>query len=545
MNNLLLNLVIILFALLTFLIAFFISRSTFKKKYGEVSELELRIIDAKRRLESSKKEVEKEVETLKKEGELKVKEEILEKRKTAEEEIKLMKSDITAKEERLAKKEETLESRILRLEEKEAKIEVQKEDLVSKETYLNELVDKGNQELERISELSKEEAAKVILTKLENELDHDKALLIRDYEHNLDRDKDRISKRIISTAIGKAATDYVVDSTISVIQLPSEEMKGRIIGREGRNIRAIEAATGVDLIIDDTPETVVLSSFDGVRREVAKIALEKLISDGRIHPTKIEEVVEKAQQEVDESIMEAAEQAILEVGIPALPREVLKVLGKLKFRTSFGQNILQHSIEVAHIAATLAAEIGANIDVAKRAALLHDIGKAFSHEQEGSHAINGGEFLRKFSKETEIVINAVEAHHNEVDQLSIEAVLVQAADSISASRPGARRETLSNYLKRLEQLEEIANSHEGIESSYAIQAGREIRLIVNPEKMDDDKATILSREVAKEIEEKMQYPGQIKVTVIRETRAIEYAKYIKQMKWSRLTAFILYKDKIK
>ena len=524
MNGLLLNLVVILFALLAFLIAFFISRSTFKKKYGEVSELELKIIDAKRRLESSKKEVEKEVETLKKEGELKVKEEILEKRKTAEEEIKLMKSDITAKEERLAKKEETLESRILRLEEKEAKIEVQKEDLVSKETYLNELVDKGNQELERISELSKEEAAKVILTKLENELDHDKALLIRDYEHNLDRDKDRISKRIISTAIGKAATDYVVDSTISVIQLPSEEMKGRIIGREGRNIRAIEAATGVDLIIDDTPEAVVLSSFDGVRREVAKIALEKLISDGRIHPTKIEEVVEKAQQEVDESIMEAAEQAILEVGIPALPREVLKVLGKLKFRTSFGQNILQHSIEVAHIAATLAAEIGANIDVAKRAALLHDIGKAFSHEQEGSHAINGGEFLRKFSKETEIVINAVEAHHNEVDQLSIEAVLVQAADSISASRPGARRETLSNYLKRLEQLEEIANSHEGIESSYAIQAGREIRLIVNPEKMDDDKATILSREVAKEIEEKMQYPGQIKVTVIRETRAIEYAK---------------------
>ena len=524
MNNLLLNLVVILFALLAFLIAFFISRSTFKKKYGEVSELELRIIDAlelriidaKRRLESSKKEVEKEVETLKKE--------ILEKRKIAEEEIKLMKSDITAKEERLAKKEETIESRILRLEEKEAKIEVQKEKLVSKETYLNELVDKGNQELERISELSKEEAAKVILTKLENELDHDKALLIRDYEHNLDRDKDRISKRIISTAIGKAATDYVVDSTISVIQLPSEEMKGRIIGREGRNIRAIEAATGVDLIIDDTPEAVVLSSFDGVRREVAKIALEKLISDGRIHPTKIEEVVEKAQQEVDESIMEAAEQAILEVGIPALPREVLKVLGKLKFRTSFGQNILQHSIEVAHIAATLAAEIGANIDVAKRAALLHDIGKAFSHEQEGSHAINGGEFLRKFSKETEIVINAVEAHHNEVDQLSIEAVLVQAADSISASRPGARRETLSNYLKRLEQLEEIANSHEGIESSYAIQAGREIRLIVNPEKIDDDKATILSRDVAKEIEEKMQYPGQIKVTVIRETRAIEYAK---------------------
>ena len=349
-------------------------------------------------------------------------------------------------------------------------------------------------------------------------------MLIRDFEHNLDREKDRISKRIISTAIGKAAPNYVIDSTISVIQLPSEEMKGRIIGREGRNIRAIEAATGVDLIIDDTPEAVVLSSFDGVRREVARIALEKLISDGRIHPTKIEEVVAKAQGEVDESILDAAEQAILEVGIPTLPREVLKVLGRLKFRTSFGQNILQHSIEVAHIATALAAEVGANVEVAKRAALLHDIGKAFSHEQEGSHALNGGEFLRKFSKENEIVINAVEAHHNEVEQLSIEAVLVQAADSISASRPGARRETLSNYLKRLEQLEEIANSHEGIESSYAIQAGRELRLIVHPDKIDDDKATILSREVAKEIEEKMQYPGQIRVTVIRETRAVEYAK---------------------
>ena len=435
-----------------------------------------------------------------------------------------MKSEIVSKEERIAKKEEILETKTERLEDKEAKMEKQREKLVRKETELNELISKEEKELERISELTKEDAAKIILTKLENQLDHDKAILIRDFEHNLDREKDRISKRIISTAIGKASADYVVDSTISVIQLPSEEMKGRIIGREGRNIRAIEAATGVDLIIDDTPEAVVLSSFDGVRREVARIALEKLISDGRIHPTKIEEVVAKAQEEVEESVLDAAEQAILEVGIPTLPREVLKVFGRLKFRTSFGQNILQHSIEVAHIAAALAAEVGANVDVAKRAGLLHDIGKAFSHEQEGSHAINGGEFLRKFSKENEIVINAVESHHNEVEQLSVEAVLVQAADSISASRPGARRETLSNYLKRLEQLEEIANSHEGIESSYAIQAGRELRLIVHPDEIDDDRAMILSREVAKEIEEKMQYPGQIKVTVIRETRAIEYAK---------------------
>ena len=435
-----------------------------------------------------------------------------------------MKSELAFKEERIAKKEETLDAKAEKIEDKEAKIEKHREKLVRKENELNDLILKEEKELERISELTKEDAAKIILTKLENQLDHDKAILIRDFEHNLDREKDRISKRIISTAIGKASADYVVDSTISVIQLPSEEMKGRIIGREGRNIRAIESATGVDLIIDDTPEAVVLSSFDGVRREVARIALEKLISDGRIHPTKIEEVVAKAQDEVEESVLDAAEQAILEVGIPTLPREVLKVFGRLKFRTSFGQNILQHSIEVAHIAAALAAEIGANVEVAKRAGLLHDIGKAFSHEQEGSHAINGGEFLRKFSKENETVINAVESHHNEVEQLSVEAVLVQAADSISASRPGARRETLSNYLKRLEQLEEIANSHEGIESSYAIQAGRELRLIVHPDEIDDDKAMILSREVAKEIEEKMQYPGQIKVTVIRETRAIEYAK---------------------
>ena len=517
-------LLIIIFSFLAFFVAYFYGSSIFKKKYGELSELELRIVDAKRRLESSKKEVEREIESFRKEETLKVKEELLNEKKVADEEIKKMKSEIVFKEERIAKKEEILETKTERLEEKETKIEKQREKLVRKEVELNDLISKEEKELERISELTKEDAAKIILTKLENQLDHDKAVLIRDFEHNLDREKDRISKRIISTAIGKASADYVVDSTISVIQLPSEEMKGRIIGREGRNIRAIEAATGVDLIIDDTPEAVVLSSFDGVRREVARIALEKLISDGRIHPTKIEEVVAKAQEEVEESVLDAAEQAILEVGIPTLPREVLKVFGRLKFRTSFGQNILQHSIEVAHIAAALAAEVGANVDVAKRAGLLHDIGKAFSHEQEGSHAINGGEFLRKFSKENEIVINAVESHHNEVEQLSVEAVLVQAADSISASRPGARRETLSNYLKRLEQLEEIANSHEGIESSYAIQAGRELRLIVHPDEIDDDRAMILSREVAKEIEEKMQYPGQIKVTVIRETRAIEYAK---------------------
>ena len=389
-------LLIVVFSFLTFFIAYFFGSSIFKKKYGELSELELKIVDAKRRLETSKKEVEREIESFRKEEMLKVKEELLNEKKIADDEIKKMKSELATKEERIAKKEETLETKMERLEEREFKNDKYREKLSRKEKELDELIANEEKELERISELTQEDARKIILTKLENELDHDKAVLIRDYEYNLDREKDRISKRIISTAIGKAASDYVVDSTISVIQLPSEEMKGRIIGREGRNIRAIEAATGVDLIIDDTPEAVVLSSFDGVRREVARIALEKLISDGRIHPTKIEEVVAKAQNEVDESIMEAAEQAILEVGIPTLPREVLKVFGRLKFRTSFGQNILQHSIEVTHIAAALAAEIGANVDIAKRAALLHDIGKAFSHEQEGSHALNGGEFLRKF-----------------------------------------------------------------------------------------------------------------------------------------------------
>ena len=519
---------VIVLLLLAFLIGYLISRSIvekeYKNTYGELNNLKGEIFNAKREIDDTKKEVEKEVESYKKEELLKVKEEILVIKKEADEEIRVMKSEFSLKEERLLKREENLEVRSGRLEEREIKLEEQKEVLIKKETVLDDLIEKEETELTRISELTKEEASELILNRLKGELEHDKAVMIRDFEYNLEREKERISKRIISTAISKAAADYVVDSTISVIQLPSEEMKGRIIGREGRNIRAIEAVTGVDLIIDDTPEAVVLSSFDGVRREVARITLEKLIADGRIHPTKIEEVVEKAKEEVEEKIMEAAEQAILEVGIPGLPNPVLKVLGKLKYRTSFGQNILQHSIEVAHIAATLAAEIGANVDVAKRAGLLHDLGKAFSHEQEGSHALNGGEFLRKFSKESEIVINAVEAHHNEVEQLSVEAVLVQAADSISASRPGARRETLSNYLKRLEQLEEIANNYEGIESSYAIQAGREIRLIVSPDKIDDDKSTLIAREVAKEIEEKMQYPGQIKVTVVRETRAVEFAK---------------------
>ena len=524
MFNLIVVLLSIVIIAVVLVIGFNKINNKFVTKYGEYSDLELMIVNLKRKLETDKKDIEREIESLRKEENLKVKEEILAQKKLADEEIKIMKSEILLKEERISKKEENLETRTNKLEEKEAKLEEKKEKILEIENELNAMFEKKEKELERISGLTSEEARELILNKLEGELEHDKAVMIRDFEYNLSREKERIAKSTIAVAINKAASDYVADATISVVQLPSEEMKGRIIGKEGRNIRALEAATGVDLIIDDTPEAVVLSSFDGVRREVARIALEKLIQDGRIHPTKIEELVEKSISEVEESTINAAEEAIIEVGIHSLPKEVLKTLGKLKYRTSFGQNVLQHSIEVAHLCAALATELGANVDIAKRAGLLHDIGKAFSHEQEGSHAINGAEFLKRHSRENELVINAVESHHNEVEPKSVEAIIVQAADAISAARPGARRETLTNYLKRLEQLEEIANSHEGIESSYAIQAGRELRLIVKPEEISDDQAVILSREVVKEIEEKMQYPGQIKVTVIRETRSTEYAK---------------------
>lgn len=522
-EHILLAVIVIILLVITLIIVKTMEKK-YINKYGDLSELELKIVNTKRNFEITKKDLEREIEAFKKEETLKVKEELLNKKREADEEIKLMKNEISLKESRIVKKEEALEQKNLKLEEKENKLEKQKETLDKKQQELEILISNEEKELEKIAELTKDEAKNIILDKLDQELEYDKAVKIREYEHNLDREKDKLAKRILSTAINKSASDYVVDATITVLELPSEEMKGRIIGKEGRNIRAIEAATGVDLIIDDTPEAVVLSSFDGVRREIAKIALEKLIQDGRIHPTKIEELVDKAASEVEQQIFAAAEQAILEVGIPTLPREVLKALGRLKYRTSFGQNVLQHCIEVAHLAGAIAAEVGANVEFAKRGGLFHDIGKAFSHEQEGSHAINGADFLRKFSRENEIVINAVEAHHDEVDKISVEAVIVQAADAISASRPGARRETLTNYLKRLEQLEEIANSYEGIENSYAIQAGRELRLIVSPDKINDDKAVILSRDIAKDIEEKMQYPGQIKVTVVRETRAIEFAK---------------------
>ncbi|EFS21598.1 YmdA/YtgF family protein [Fusobacterium gonidiaformans 3-1-5R] len=476
-------------------------------------------IKAKEILESA----EKEAVSKGKEIELKAKERAYSLKEEAEKEIRNSKNEILQKEARLAKKEETLDHKIEKLENKSQELEKTTEELEQKREEIETVKKEQEAELERITGLTKAEAKDILIAKLKEELTHDNALAIREFENKLEDEKDRISRRILSTAIGKAAADYVADATVSVVNLPSDEMKGRIIGREGRNIRSIEALTGVDIIIDDTPEAVVLSSFDGVKREIARITIEKLITDGRIHPGKIEEVVNKAKKEVEKEVVAAGEEAILELSIPGLHPDIIKTLGRLKYRTSYGQNVLVHSIEVAKIAATLAAEIGADVELAKRAGLLHDIGKVLEHDVESSHAIIGGEFLKKYGEKATI-INAVMAHHNEVEFETIEAILVQAADAVSASRPGARRETLTAYIKRLEQLEEIANSFQGVESSFAIQAGRELRMIINPDRVNDDEATVMSREVAKKIEETMQYPGQIKVTIVRETRAVDYAK---------------------
>ncbi|WP_418964268.1 ribonuclease Y [Cetobacterium sp.] len=498
-------------------------KSTIDKKIEELNNLEDEKLKAKIKAKEILERAEKESLAKSKEMELKAKETVYQMKEEAEKEIKIAKNELLQKEGRLAKKEENLESKIEKVESRAVELEEINQTLENKKSEIEDLKKVQEETLERISEMTKNEAKDMLISKLKDDLVHETALAIREYENKLEDEKDRLSKRILSTAIGKASSEFVADATVSVVNLPNDEMKGRIIGREGRNIRTIEALTGVDIIIDDTPEAVVLSSFDGVKREVARRAIEKLINDGRIHPGKIEEVVNKSRKEIDKDIVEAGEQALLELGIPGMHMEIIKTLGKLKYRTSYGQNVLTHSIEVAKLAANLAAELGADTKLAKRAGLLHDIGKVLDHDIEASHAIIGGEFLKKFG-EKPAVINAVMAHHNEVEFESVEAILVQASDAISASRPGARRETLSTYLKRLEGLEEIATSFDGVESSYAIQAGREIRIIINPEVVSDDAATKMARDIAKRIEETMQYPGQIKVTILRETRAVEYAK---------------------
>ena len=462
-------------------------------------------------------------ESKKKEALVEAKEEIHKLRIELYREIKERRAELQRLERRLVQKEENLDRKIDSLEKKEEILSRKEADLDKNQEKIQELYAKQLAELERLSGLSSEEARNLLLASVQEEIKHETAMLIKELEQQAKEDADKKAREIISLAIQRCAADHVAETTVSVVALPNDEMKGRIIGREGRNIRTLETLTGIDLIIDDTPEAVILSGFDPVRREVARIALEKLISDGRIHPARIEEMVEKAQKEVEQKIKEAGEQATFETGVHGLHPEIIKLLGRLKYRTSYGQNVLKHSIEVAHLAGVMAAELGVDVMLAKRAGLLHDIGKAVDHEVEGPHVTIGADLAKKYRESAEVV-NAIGAHHGDEDPKTIQAVLVAAADAVSAARPGARRETLESYLKRLTRLEEIADSFEGVEKSFAIQAGREVRIIVKPDKIDDLSAVRMVRDIVKKIENELEYPGQIKVTVIRETRAVDFAK---------------------
>ena len=468
-------------------------------------------------------DAQKRAEALKKETILEAKEEIFKNRSDYEREQRDRRAELQRTERRLLQREESLDKKLDSLDQREEALVKRIKETEITEASINELHDKQLRELETISGLSMDEARAILLSNVERDARHDAAIMLRDIEAKTKEEADKRARNIVSLAIQRCAADHVAETTVSVVPLPNDEMKGRIIGREGRNIRTLETATGVDLIIDDTPEAVILSGFDPVRREVARIALEKLILDGRIHPARIEEMVEKARKEVDTQIREAGEQAIFQVGIHGLHHELVKLLGRLRYRTSYGQNVLKHSIEVSHLAGIMASEIGANVALAKRGGLLHDIGKAVDHEVEGAHAQIGADLAKKY-RENNQVIHCIMAHHGDVEPNSVEAVLVQAADAISAARPGARRETLENYIKRLEKLEEIANSFEGVDKSFAIQAGREVRIIVKPENVNDADTIIMAKEIVKRIESELDYPGQIKVNVIRETRAVEFAK---------------------
>ncbi len=489
-----------------------------RKKIAE-SKMKSAESEAKRIIELANKEA----ENKKKEEIFKAKEEIMNARQELDKEIRERRGEVQSQERRLIQKEENLERKMENLEKKERELDSKLQAQQKRKEEIDSLYDQKMLELQKVAELTAEEAKKQLLTELEKQITNEQAAIIREKEQKAKETADRNARELISYAIQKCAADHSQETTVSIVPLPNDDMKGRIIGREGRNIKALETLTGIDLIIDDTPEAVVISGFDPLRREVAKIALEKLIDDGRIHPAKIEEMVEKAKEELEQTIKEEGERAAMEAGVLDLHPDIIALLGKLRYRTSYGQNVLNHSIEVSNLARIMAEEMGLNPKVARRAGLLHDIGKALDHDMEGTHVEIGVEILKKY-KENDIVINAVEAHHGDVEPLSIEAVLVQAADAISASRPGARRETLEAYIKRLEKLEEIADSFDGVEKSFAIQAGREVRIIVKPEKISDSKMTLLARDVAKKVEEEMDYPGQIKVNIIRETRVVDYAK---------------------
>ena len=464
-----------------------------------------------------------EADNLKKEEIFKAKEEIMNARNELDKEIKERRGEIQKQESRIIQKEENLERRSDNFEKKEKDLEREEQNLNERKQDVENLYTEQMKVLQDIAKLTQEEAKDQLLKSVEQDITSEKAALIRDLTQKAKDEALKNGREIVAYAIQKCAADHSAETTVSIVPLPSDDVKGRIIGREGRNIRALETLTGIDLIIDDTPEAVILSGFDPLRREVARIALEKLIDDGRIHPAKIEEMVEKAKQELAETIRSEGERAALESGVIGLNPELIKLLGKLKYRTSYGQNVLNHSIEVSNLARIMAEELGLDAKLARRAGLLHDIGKALDHDMEGTHVEIGVEILKKF-KENPLVINVVEAHHGDVEPQTLEAVLVQAADAISASRPGARRETLEAYIKRLENLESIADSFDGVEKSFAIQAGREVRIIVKPEKITDDQMTLLARDVSKRIEEEMDYPGQIKVNIIRETRVVDYAK---------------------
>ena len=468
-------------------------------------------------------DAEKQAESSKKEALVKAKDEIYRLRNESDKEIKERRADVQRQENRLHQKEESLDRKIENYEKKEEKLAERVKEVEAKMADAEALKKSQYELLERLSGFSQEQAKEYLLNSLSQELEHEKAVKLAEFETQLKADADQRARALISHAIQRVASDQVSETTVSVVALPNDEMKGRIIGREGRNIRAIETLTGIDLIIDDTPDAITLSGFDPVRREIARIAMERLISDGRIHPARIEEMVNKARRDVEQTIKAEGERAILETGLRGINPEIVKLLGRLHYRTSYGQNVLQHSMEVAFLSGIMASELGIDPEVARRAGLLHDIGKSVDHQVEGSHIEIGVDIARKY-KESEAIVHAIQAHHGDVEAQTVVACLVQAADAISAARPGARRENLENYIKRLEKLEEIANSFDGVENSFAIQAGREVRIIVRPDKVNDDQMVILAREIAKKIEGNMDYPGQIKVNLIRENRAVDYAK---------------------